>query len=195
MRLFAAVLPPADAVAELGTAVDGLRGMPVPAQQPLRWTDPSGWHFTLAFYGEVAEDAVPELSARLERAARRTDPFPLSLHGGGRFGDRALWVGAAGDVRALRMLAERALAAGRRTGAAREEHRGYRPHLTLARASGDTDLAPYAAALDGFAGRDWTVAELCLVRSRLPVSGVAGERPRYEVVERWPLGGPRVEGD
>ncbi|MDQ1037021.1 2'-5' RNA ligase [Streptomyces sp. V3I8] len=187
MRLFAAVLPPPDAAAELGPVVRELRRLPG-AESGLRWTDPSGRHFTLAFYGEVAEDVVPDLSARLERSARRTDPFPLSLRGGGRFGDRALWVGAAGDVRTLRLLAEQALAAGRKAGVAREEHRGYRPHLTLARASGDTDLAPYVASLDGFAGRGWTVADLCLVRSRLPVSGVPGERTRYEVVERWPLG-------
>ncbi|WP_221348196.1 RNA 2',3'-cyclic phosphodiesterase [Streptomyces beigongshangae] len=193
MRLFAAVLPPADAVTELGPVVGELRGLPG-AGRGLRWTDPSGWHFTLAFYGEVAEDVVPDLSARLGRAALRTAPFPLSLRGGGRFGDRALWVGAAGDVRTLRLLAERALAAGRRAGVAREERRGHRPHLTLARASGDVELAPYAASLDGFAGRDWTVADLCLVRSRLPVSGVPGDRPRYEVLRRWPLGGP-LRGD
>ncbi|MFF3487502.1 RNA 2',3'-cyclic phosphodiesterase [Streptomyces sp. NPDC002701] len=188
MRLFAAVLPPADAVAELGSAVGGLRERPG-AERGLRWTDPSGWHFTVAFYGEVAEDVVPELSRRLERSARRTGPFPLSLRGGGRFGGRALWVGAAGEVRTLRLLAERAAAAGRRAGVVREEHRGYRAHLTLARASGDVDLTPYVASLDRFAGRTWTVADLCLVRSRLPASGVPGERPRYEVLQRWPLRG------
>ena len=34
--------------------------------------------------------------------------------------------------------------------------------------------APYVAALDGFAGRTWTVAELSLVRSHLPRSGRPG---------------------
>ncbi|MGW7261825.1 RNA 2',3'-cyclic phosphodiesterase [Streptomyces sp. NPDC054842] len=186
MRLFAAVLPPEEAVRELAAAVDGLRRLP--GADALRWTGRPGWHFTLAFYGEVADDVLPELSARLARAARRSTPFPLALRGGGHFGGRALWAGAAGDVGALRLLAERAEAAARKAGLPTEEHRRYRPHLTVARSRGGADLSPSVRALDGFTGREWTVGELSLVRSNLPVSGVAGEQPRYETVERWPLG-------
>lgn len=192
MRLFAAVLPPENVTAELASVVDELRNLPEPGPG-LRWTGLPGWHFTLAFYGEVDEELVPDLSARLERSARRTDPFSLSLRGGGRFGGRALWAGAAGDVRTLRLLAERAGAAGRKAGVEREEHRRYRPHLTLARSREEADFGPYVSLLDGFEGRAWTVADLCLMRSRLPVSGVPGEQPRYEVHGRWPLGGP-VDG-
>ncbi|MPY64947.1 2'-5' RNA ligase family protein, partial [Streptomyces spongiae] len=92
MRLFAAVLPPADVVDELGHAVGALQALP--GADRLRWTGRPGWHFTLAFYGEVDEDLVPELSERLERVARRTGPFPLAVRGGGQFGrGRALWAG------------------------------------------------------------------------------------------------------
>ncbi|WP_343245084.1 2'-5' RNA ligase family protein, partial [Streptomyces sp. SID14478] len=59
MRLFAAVLPPQEAVAELGRAVDRL----APADG-LRWTGRPGWHLTLAFYGDVPEAGVPELAER-----------------------------------------------------------------------------------------------------------------------------------
>ncbi|MEU3794713.1 RNA 2',3'-cyclic phosphodiesterase [Streptomyces fructofermentans] len=186
MRLFAAVLPPPEAAAELASAAEALRELP--GAGDLRWTGRPGWHFTMAFYGEVPDEAVPDLSARLERAARRTGPFPLALRGGGRFGDRALWVGAAGDVHALRLLAGRAEAAGRRAGLPGEDRHRYRPHLTLARGRAAADLAPYVASLDGFTGRTWTVAELSLVLSRLPRSGVPGEQPRYETLARWPLG-------
>jgi 2'-5' RNA ligase len=186
MRLFAAVLPPADVVRELAPEVDALQRMP--GADALRWTGRPGWHFTLAFYGEVAEDVVPDLAERLRRAARRTGPFPLSLHGGGHFGGRALWVGAAGDVETMRLLADRAEAAGRKAGVEMEEHRRYRPHLTVARSRDSADFKPYVAALDAFAGKPWTVGELCLVRSNLPVSGVPGEQPRYETVASRPLG-------
>ncbi|MFJ6657641.1 RNA 2',3'-cyclic phosphodiesterase [Streptomyces sp. NPDC091377] len=187
MRLFAAVLPPAPVVAELAASVDALRALP--GGEGLRWTEPSGWHFTLAFYGEVADDVVPELSERLARAARRTAPFALAVRGGGQFGrGRALWAGAAGDLAALRLLAGRADAAGRKAGVAMEEHRRYRAHLTLARSRAAWEVAEYVRVLDLFAGREWAVDELTLVRSRLPVSGVAGEQPRYEVVGRWALG-------
>ncbi|MER7198276.1 RNA 2',3'-cyclic phosphodiesterase [Streptomyces sp. CB01635] len=188
MRLFAAVLPPDEAVAELGRAVSQLKGSHgLEGAEGLRWTGLPGWHFTLAFYGEVPEETVPELSRRLERAAARTAPFPLALRGGGHFGDRALWVGASGDVAALRRLAERAGAAARKAGLDTEDHRHYRPHLTLARGSGTVHLKPYVAALDSFTGEQWTVGELALVRSRLPRSGVRGEQPRYEKVGGWPL--------
>ncbi|WP_408994367.1 RNA 2',3'-cyclic phosphodiesterase [Streptomyces sp. 1268] len=186
-RLFAAVLPPASAVAELRTALAPLHTLP--GARDLRWTGPEGWHFTLAFYGEVPEDATPELEARLERSARRTAPFALRVHGAGHFGGRALWAGAAGGLDRLRLLAERADAAARRTGLPMEEHRRYTPHLTLARSRGAADLRPFAAALAGFEGQRWEAAGLTLVRSHLPVSGVPGEQPRYTAVRAWPLGG------
>ncbi|MCX4990184.1 MULTISPECIES: RNA 2',3'-cyclic phosphodiesterase [unclassified Streptomyces] len=186
MRLFAAVLPPADAVRELAPEVDALRRMA--GADALRWTGRPGWHFTLAFYGEVAEDTAEDLTERLTRAARRTGPFPLSLRGGGHFGGRALWVGAAGDTDTMRLLAGRAEAAGRKAGVEMEEHRRYRPHLTVARSRDSADFKPYVAALDTFAGRPWTVGELCLVRSNLPTSGIPGEQPRYETLVSMPLG-------
>nr|WP_202502260.1 RNA 2',3'-cyclic phosphodiesterase [Streptomyces sp. SID5785] len=179
-------MPPATALAPLAAAVDRL-----PPAAGLRWTARPGWHLTLAFYGEVPEATVPDLTERLARAARHTPAFPLALHGGGHFGDRALWAGVAGDVTELGHLAERAVAAGRRAGLP-GEHRRYRPHLTLARnAAGGPGLAPYASALGAFESPAWTVSELALVRSRLPVSGVAGERPHYEKVAGWPLAQPR----
>ncbi|MYZ38063.1 MULTISPECIES: 2'-5' RNA ligase family protein, partial [unclassified Streptomyces] len=104
-----------------------------------------------------------------------------------------LWAGAAGDIDTLRRLAERADAAARRSGLPMEEHRHYRPHLTLAHSRTDQDLRPYATAMDGFEGTPWEVAELALVRSRLPVSGVPGEQPRYETLVRFPLGRARRE--
>lgn len=186
LRLFAAVLPPAPAVDELRTAVAPLHGLP--GGRGLRWTAPAGWHFTLAFLGEVDEVLLPELYGRLERAAHRSEPFPLRVHGGGRFDGRALWAGAAGGLDALRLLAERAHAAARRAGVPMEEHRHYKPHLTLARSRAEADLSPFTAALEGFEGTPWEADTLSLVRSDLPVSGVPGEQSRYEVVESWPLG-------
>ena len=172
---------------ELGTVVDELHRLP--GADGLRWTGRPGWHFTLAFYGEVAEELVRPLSERLARAAHRTPSFSLALHGGGHFGGRALWTGVSGDVPTMRLLADRAEAAARKAGAEMGEHRRYRAHLTLARSRDSADFASYVTALGAFAGREWTVRELCLVRSNLPRSGVPGEQPRYETVACWPLDG------
>ncbi|MFJ8882826.1 RNA 2',3'-cyclic phosphodiesterase [Streptomyces sp. NPDC102402] len=185
-RLFAAVLPPGPAGDELAGAVAPLHGLPGAVN--LRWTARAGWHYTLAFLGNVDEELLPDLYTRLERAAHRTHPLRLRIHGGGRFDGRALWAGAAGDLDTLRLLAERTHAAARRAGVAMEEHRRYTPHLTLARSRVPADLTPYTAALEGFEGMHWEAGELSLVRSNLPVDGVPGEQPRYEVVRAWPLG-------
>ena len=187
VRLFAAVLPPDDVTEQLAVAVAELRSLP--GAGGLRWTGVPGWHFTLAFYGEVDEDVVPELSERLTRAAHRTDAFALSMRGGGQFGHgRALWVGAAGEVSVLRLLADRAEAAGRKSGVEMGEHRRYKAHLTVARSREAFEVRPYVEALDAFTSRTWTVDDLALVRSNLPKSGMPGEQPRYEVVARWSLG-------
>ncbi|MEU4066862.1 RNA 2',3'-cyclic phosphodiesterase [Streptomyces wedmorensis] len=188
MRLFAAVLPPPERLTELAHVVDRLHRLP--GADGLRWTSRPAWHLTLAFMGEVDEELLPELRERLGRAAHRTPPFPLRLHGGGHFGRRALWTGVAGGLDELRLLAERADAAARRAGVAMEEHRRYQAHLTLARARADeVDLRPFQEELGTFEGGRWEVAELALVRSNLPVSGVRGEQPRYETVAVWPLEG------
>ncbi len=79
MRLFAAVLPPQGAIDELGALVDELRTLPGAGE--LRWTERSGWHYTLAFMGEVDEDLLPELSARMARAAHRTGRFRCASTG------------------------------------------------------------------------------------------------------------------
>ncbi|MFD9631438.1 RNA 2',3'-cyclic phosphodiesterase [Streptomyces violascens] len=187
MRLFAAVLPPASAIDELGRTVRQLEHLP--GAQGLRWTGREGWHLTLAFMGETDEAVLAELHERLRRAARRTDPFTLRLHGGGRFDGRALWAGVAGGLDQLRLLAERADAAARRSGIPMDQHRRYVPHLTLARSRAPMDLKPYVEVLAAFEGSPWQVGELALIRSTLPGGDTPGERPRYEAVARWPLGG------
>ncbi|MFI8518764.1 RNA 2',3'-cyclic phosphodiesterase [Streptomyces sp. NPDC085481] len=187
MRIFAAVLPPPAQLTELARVVDRLAHLP--GADRLRWTSRPGWHFTLAFMGEVDEALLPDLHTRLARAARRTAPFPLRMHGGGHFGRAVLWTGAAGDLDEMRLLAERADAAARRAGIPMDEHRRYQAHLTVARSRTDLDLRPFAAALDRFEGTRWDVSELALVRSNLPGGGTPGEQPRYETVATWPLGG------
>lgn len=191
MRLFAAVLPPGTAVAELARQVGALRELPGAGR--LRWAGRDGWHFTLAFYGEVPDETLPELRERLARGARRHAPYGLRIAGGGRFADRVLWAGADGELSAIGKLAGTAAAAGRRAGLTGPDtagRRGFTPHLTLARNRDPrVELAPFAAALDSFDGSPWTVAEIALVRSHPPAPGVAGAQPHYETVDTWPLGG------
>jgi 2'-5' RNA ligase len=182
MRLFVALVPPADALAELAAAVDALRATP-----GLRWTRPEQWHVTLAFLAEVDDRTRAALTPRLERVAHRHPPPTLALAGGGRFGRQVLWTRVDGDSAALRRLADAVRAAARRCGLPIDA-RPYRPHLTLARVSRPaTDLTPLAAALDGFAGRPWSASDLHLVRSVLGAG--PGRTAHHEPVASWPLSG------
>jgi RNA 2',3'-cyclic 3'-phosphodiesterase len=182
MRLFVALKPPSEAVAELDGAVAALREQ-VPG---LRWTAPAQWHLTLTFLGEVTEGDVPHLCERLGRAASRSPALLLRFRGGGRFGRRVLFTHVDGSRDQLRRLAAGTTAAARRTGLAVED-RPYRPHLTLARADGGPDLSPLVAALHPFEGSGWEANEVHLVRSRLGAG--EGRRSVYEDVDAWPLGG------
>jgi RNA 2',3'-cyclic 3'-phosphodiesterase len=187
MRLFAAVVPPEAAVAELADAVTRLHALP--GADRLRWTEPAGWHLALAFYGDVAEESLPGLRARLARGADRHPPARLRIAGAGRFARRVLWAGVEGDLTELGRLAETAEASARHAGIPMPAPRPYHPHLTLARNRGRTRLAPYADALAEFTGGPWTATEFSLFHSHLPVEGVPGERPHYETVDTWQLSG------
>jgi RNA 2',3'-cyclic 3'-phosphodiesterase len=110
MRLFTAVFPPADVVAELSEAL-----RPVKLRHPdLRWSAESRWHVTLCFHGDDVEPGD-------QLAALEGLPAPTAqLAGSGTFRN-VLWIGVQGE---LHPLAEAAGAV------------DWRPHLTVARSAG-----------------------------------------------------------
>ena len=71
MRIFAAVVPPDDALTDLGEFLDPRRD----AGPELRWTDPSLWHITLAFMADVPERRLDEVAL----AVADDSQFPLAL--------------------------------------------------------------------------------------------------------------------
>jgi RNA 2',3'-cyclic 3'-phosphodiesterase len=183
MRLFVAIVPPPQALAELTDAVAQVRA----ARPELRWSSAEAWHLTLAFLGEVDEALVTGLATRMERAAGRHPPQRLAVRGAGAFPrpSRAtvLWAGIEADRPALEALAGSVAAGARRAGAPpASENRRYRPHLTLARCREPADVADLIGTLDDFAGTPWTATSVSLIRSQL-----GGGPPRYETVGTWPL--------
>ncbi len=160
MRLFVALRPPAAALDHASAAVGPVRR----AEPGPRWVPPERWHLTLAFYGDVDDSEAERLRRRLGRVLAGVPPMSLVLAGAGAFRRRAVWLGVAGDVDALRATAA----------AVDRDHRPYRPHLTVARLRGETDPAGAVAALSTYAGPPWTATEVHLVRSHL------GPDPRHE---------------
>jgi len=178
VRLFVALDVPLVAIDHLEAAVAAVQG----EQPDLRWVPAHRRHLTLAFLGEVEERVLPELTARLDRVARRHPALELRFAGAGRFGSKVLWVGVQGQREPLAGLAQSISAAARRAGVPIEE-RAHRPHVTLARSrTTSLDLRPVVAALAGYAGPSWRARSFSLVRSRL------GPQPEYEVLASYRLG-------
>ncbi|WP_211310515.1 RNA 2',3'-cyclic phosphodiesterase [Thermasporomyces composti] len=195
VRLFVALVPPASVLDDVAVVVSDIRGR-VDAdvrlrQEQWRWTERAQWHLTLAFLGEVGDDVVPGLKARLARVARRSQPLHLHVRGGGGFGSarnaRVLWSGVHGDVDELRRLAGSVAAAARRVGIDVPDRR-YRPHLTLARLRVPADVRPVVEWLSDYTGPVWEADRLELVRSYLRAGPNGGSR--YETIHAWPLGRP-----
>ena len=186
MRLFVALWPPAEVVEHMRTAVADVADR-VGVPSGLRWVTAQQLHLTMAFLGEVDPPRRTQIEERLARVCGRHPPLSLSLAGGGRFGERILFVKVAGDREQLGRLAMSVAAAGRRAGLTLEDRR-WRAHITLARArQGGGSLRALAHALDGYHSSPWTADELHLVQSRLG----AGENRRssYQTLARWSLTG------
>ncbi|WBB65318.1 RNA 2',3'-cyclic phosphodiesterase [Micromonospora sp. WMMD812] len=192
MRLFVAVCPPAEAVADLTAQITQLRiGAAAAAGTNVRLADPAHFHLTLAFLGDVEEGRLVEVESALGLAAQwfreDRDSAPLlRLGGGGRFGRgrfTVLWVDVRGEAEALAVLA-RLIRSRLRAARLPHDDKPFRAHLTIARPGDRVDRADLDAdrvALDGYQGPEWPATELLLVRSHL------GPRPRYDRLAAWPL--------
>lgn len=180
MRLFVAVFPPPDAVDHLAAVVEGL----AVGRARARVTATQRWHLTLAFLGEVPDDAVGPAAVAL--SAVDGPVGELRIRGGGKFGhgrSTVLWAGIEGDVDGLTRVG-RAVRRELRARRLRPDDKRFAPHLTIAR-PGDrvshTDLAGDLATLSAYTGPAWPVTELVLVRSHL------GPDPHYDPVAHHPL--------
>ncbi|HLV58836.1 MAG TPA: RNA 2',3'-cyclic phosphodiesterase [Natronosporangium sp.] len=185
MRLFVAVYPTQEALADLAAAVSRLRlGAAAASGVNVRLTARPLWHVTLAFLGEVAEERVSVVGQAVREGvqswvAAGGRPPALRLAGAGRFGRRrftVVWVGLRGDVDQLRSLGDAVRAHLRRRRVAYDP-KPLRPHLTFARPGDrlpEADLAADLATLSGYEGPGWTVDEVYLVRSH------PGPRPVHE---------------
>lgn len=205
MRLFTAVVPPANVLDHLDLALRGVganltvsdanRGGP-------RWSPREMQHVTLAFYADVPEGSLPDLEEELAAVARDHAPFEVRLRGAGTFSSRVLWMGIDGETAALRRLAAACLDASPRE--VPDDVKPHRAHLTVARARAGqvkpprarwrkavegprSELEPVAQALAVYAGPAWTVDSFALVESR-PGAGPGGGS-LYTVVETWDLHG------
>jgi 2'-5' RNA ligase len=186
MRLFAALVPPPEALEHLNEFLDVRRGT-----GDFRWVQADQVHVTLAFLKFTPERKLDDLLERLGRAAFRRTAFETSISGGGAFPNvgraKVLWAGLDLDEAGrteLDRLATGCRAAATRAGIEVDGAR-FRPHLTVARARFPHDVSSWVRLLDSYAGPRWQATELTLVQSHLG-EGPRG-RPRHVPMDTFSL--------
>jgi 2'-5' RNA ligase len=163
-RLFAALALPAEVAATLAGARGGVYGA--------RWIDPSNYHVTLRFIGDVDAHAAHEVAETL--AAVRRSPVAVAFDGLGWF------VGARPRAIVAKIKRSPALIElqGELEGRMRRlrlpaETRNFAPHVTLARlrAASPMAVADYLGARGGFAAPSFEAVGFALYSSRDSVGG------------------------
>ncbi|MGD7732091.1 RNA 2',3'-cyclic phosphodiesterase [Propionibacteriaceae bacterium G57] len=181
-RLFTAVLPPDEVVAQLSTWLEPRRDADA---REWRWTTPEGWHLTTCFMGAVPDNVVDRLVEGLSGVAARTPGFEVRVEGALCFPDaaraRILALGVTVGHEPLEVLAGACRGVASHVGAAPDGAK-FRGHLTLGRARKPFDATRWVHVVDAFPGWTWRAAELVLVESHLSDRG-----SRYEVLERFAL--------
>lgn len=192
MRMFVALVPPDEVIEDLSEFLAPRQE----AEPGFRWTTPEQWHLTLAFMAQVSDRHLDDLVARLERAAGRRTAFPLRLAGAGAFPGpsrakvlfAAVRAGENGEHQEeLRRLATGTRAAATKAGAPADGGR-FHPHVTLARIGRPIEATRWLRVLEAYRGPAWQADEITLIESHLGEG--PRNRPRYEVVETFPLSPP-----
>lgn len=186
MRTFIAINLPATERQRIHRSMRALRD----ADLPVRWVEAENLHLTLKFLGELRPERVPEVEASVERVARATAPFALTLAEYGAFPTvrrpRVIWLGAlaTAELRGLKQDLEWALA----DRGFEPETRAFHPHVTLGRAE-PGDRTGAFRKLDELVGSLEFTAEVPVQAVDLMRSHLSREGAHYSVVASVKLGG------
>jgi len=182
LRLFVAVPIGEELRADLAAAVERIRAADPERDTAFRWTDPRGWHVTLAFLGATPADAVPRLAEAIRSAASGAGPFQMTTGGLGAFPSprraRVIWYRILDPEGRLESVA-RAV----RGELAIQDGGPFRAHLTLARAR-----AERGAVLDeGLLTAELPAGEVAVDRLVLYRSHLGRGPATYESLAEAPL--------
>lgn len=151
------------------------------------WSKPENVHLTLKFFGNVAPDHIPRISAAATRAVAEFSTFQIRIGGTGVFPrasrPQVLWIGIedrSGRLSELQRRVEDECA----VEGFPKENRVYKPHLTIARLrtpEGARQLAETHLQTN-FAAIEMRVNEVILFRSQLSPKG-----SKYTVISKHEL--------
>ena len=184
MRTFIAIPLPSESQGMLARLQDNLRTF----KADVRWTSIPSIHLTLKFLGEVDPGIVPRMAQELKAVMISERGFPISLSGLGAFPNlrnpRVIWCGVHENAGKLASLHKAVDAACVRLGMLPEE-RDFKPHLTLGRVNGKTNLHPLLECIKIGSGLEstFTVDHFNIYKSVLHPRGAV-----YSILERVELG-------
>ena len=151
------------------------------------WSRVENIHLTLKFFGNVALDRIPAISAAAARTVTEFSTFPIGIGDTGVFPrpsrPQVLWIGVSdpsGKLSALQERLENEFAADDFP----KEDRAYRPHLTIARIrrpEGARRLADTHLEMK-FPARNIELKELVVFRSELSPKG-----SKYTAISKHPI--------
>ncbi len=185
MRLFVAVNLPTRLREDMATGLDTVR-----AKVPIAWSRPETWHLTLAFLGDWPRERLAVLGQALRTAVAEHGPFVIRPGTMGTFPERGrprvLFLQLDGDdpLRELAATVRRAVNSVWPDGP--QDHKAFRPHVTVARIKRPLVEAEQAdlRSLDLAGFESFEVESVALMASELRPEGA-----RHTVVESLRLGG------
>lgn len=187
-RMFVALYPPAQVVAELSEQLWAIK-REHGDDHAVRWSAPKQWHLTLAFLPKVDEERLSRLTGVLADVATSRGRAPgIAIAGAGRFGGSTLWWALRPNDEAehwLAQLTRQVRRESRAVGVATDDTR-WRPHITIGRVRRDAPSGTaqrWVQALGGVTSREWCPDDVVLVTS------VTGPVVSHTATGRWPLGG------
>ena len=173
IRTFVAVLIAEDLKRRVSEVQERLKKL----APDVKWVAPENFHVTLKFLGDVSEDALPDVFAAVEDAARGFSPFDLSLCGLGAFPSprkaRVVWAGIEDGREPLRELAS-AVEASLAELNFEKEDREFKSHITIGRVKFSKFLDRLAQGIDEIDAGDMgvqRVTSVAVMRSDLQREG------------------------
>ena len=170
VRLFVAAELPDEFRREVGRLASAVGALGIRGARPVR---SEGAHLTLKFLGDVESRRVADALDAMRRAAARSAPFALRSGEVGAFPNadapRVLWLGADGDLAALRRLRDDLEDCMASAGFPRDR-RPFAPHVTAARigdraSAADRKRVIEAARAVRLKPVEFTVERVSLMRS------------------------------
>ncbi|MGD9963239.1 MAG: RNA 2',3'-cyclic phosphodiesterase [Thermoplasmata archaeon] len=154
----------------------------------LKVVRPELMHVTVKFLGDTEEDMVDGIASRIDNAVRDVQPFDVKLVGMGAFPSlsniRVVWVGMEDSgilARTAKRLDDSLVELG-----FEPDRKGFKPHLTVARARSTSGMGAVQAILKEKATSDFGTYKVGSIRLKKSVLGPQG--PAYSDVRTIPLG-------